>query len=341
MKSKTKNLLSKEQITKLVKVNFGDSCETGTITELKGGMFNSAYLIERIKEKDQIVLKVSAATGTPLLTYEKDTMLTEVEAYQLIMEKTTIPVPKILAFDFSKKELNSNYFFMTAMEGEPMNKVSSKISKENKEKIKKELAGYFAQLHQIKGNYYGYFTTDPKHQYTTWKAAFLHMFHMILTDGKTHNIKLPYHKYQKVLQENARYLEEIKMSTLVDYDLWPGNIFVKKTGEEYVIEGILDFERSFWGDAFADFPPAFLMADNMQKENLFLESYLAASADRKEFTEADEIRFYLYRMYIYTIMAVESYRYSFLYGKIQFYFSKSTAVKCIKKLELIQKGAKA
>lgn len=94
MKSKTKNLLTKEQITKLVKVNFGDSCDISTITELKGGMFNSAYLIERIKEKDQIVLKVSAATGTPLLTYEKDTMLTEVEVYQLIIEKTTIPVPK-------------------------------------------------------------------------------------------------------------------------------------------------------------------------------------------------------------------------------------------------------
>ncbi len=31
------------------------------------------------------------------------------------------------------------------------------------------------------------------------------------------------------------------MPSLVDYDLWPGNIFVKKAGEEYVIEGILDF----------------------------------------------------------------------------------------------------
>ncbi len=51
MKSKTKNLLAKEQITKLVKVNFGDSCEIGKITELKGGMFNSAYLIKRINKK--------------------------------------------------------------------------------------------------------------------------------------------------------------------------------------------------------------------------------------------------------------------------------------------------
>ena len=52
MKSKTKNLLSDEQIRTLVKVNFGDTCMTGTITELKGGMFNSVYLIERVNPAD-------------------------------------------------------------------------------------------------------------------------------------------------------------------------------------------------------------------------------------------------------------------------------------------------
>ncbi len=70
MKSRTKNLLSEEQIKELVKVNFGDSCQVGKVTELKGGMFNSAYLIERLKEKDEIVLKVSIVPGTKTLTYE-------------------------------------------------------------------------------------------------------------------------------------------------------------------------------------------------------------------------------------------------------------------------------
>ena len=38
MKSKTKNLLTEDEIKYLVKVNFGSSCVVGGIEELKGGI---------------------------------------------------------------------------------------------------------------------------------------------------------------------------------------------------------------------------------------------------------------------------------------------------------------
>ena len=38
MKSKTKNLITEDEIKHLVKVNFGSSCEVGGIEELKGGI---------------------------------------------------------------------------------------------------------------------------------------------------------------------------------------------------------------------------------------------------------------------------------------------------------------
>jgi len=221
----------------------------------------------------------------------------------------------------------------TPFQGETMHTVTPKISKSNMDKIKKELGVYFTQLHQIKGDYYGYFTTDSKFQFSTWKDAFLNMFDMILKDGKNRNIQLPYERYHKVLQEKSCYLEEVTTPVLVDYDMWPGNIFVKKVGEEYEIEGILDFERAFWGDAFADFPTAFVTTDDIRKEKVFLDSYLQASIDRKVYTKEDDIRFQLYRLYIFTIMAVETYRYNFLYAKFQLSFSKSVALKCLKKLE--------
>ncbi|WP_405113224.1 hypothetical protein MHH28_06580 [Paenibacillus sp. FSL K6-1217] len=47
MKSKTKFRLSETQIAKLVEVNFGDEGKLSSIHELKGGMFNAAYLIQR------------------------------------------------------------------------------------------------------------------------------------------------------------------------------------------------------------------------------------------------------------------------------------------------------
>lgn len=167
MKSKTKNHLTESQIKKLAKKHFGKDCEIADITELKGGQFNAAYRMKRVKEQDKVVLKVGVIPGTPLLTYEKDIMPTEVSCLRMIKEKTDIPVPEIYACDFSKTEINSNYFFMTAMEGVTLSKAAGKMDKKNLEEIRAQMAKYMVRMHRIKGNYYGYFTEDEKRQYGT------------------------------------------------------------------------------------------------------------------------------------------------------------------------------
>jgi Fructosamine-3-kinase len=333
MKSRTKNLLSKEQIINLVKVNFGDTCEVGSITELKGGMFNSAYLVERLEEKDKIVLKVSIAPGTKTLTYEKDPMPTEVEVYQKVTEYTQIPAPKVLCYDFSKKVIPCNYFFMTALKGVAMSKVMKKISKENLESIKIEVAACFAQLHRIKGEYFGYFTNDPKYQYRTWKEAFLHMMEMLIADGISHQVKIPYDRIGNILEQKSVYLDEVKEPSLIDYDLWTGNIFLIKQEDQYVIEGIIDFERAFWGDPLADFPPAFMLIKSIKEEKSFWKAYTEAAGIKSDITTEDEIRLDLYSMYILMIMAAETFRYGFFYAFLQGTFAKSRILKLLKKLE--------
>jgi aminoglycoside phosphotransferase (APT) family kinase protein len=333
MKSKTKNLLSADMIKLLIKVNFGDTCQIGDVVELKGGMFNSAYLVSRISENDKIVLKVSVAPGTTLCTYEQDPMPTEVLVYKLIGEKTSIPTPRILAFDFSKKHISSNYFFMTALQGEVMHKVKKNISKENLDSIKTELASYFAQLHHIQGNYFGYFSEDEDHQFSTWSNAFLHMFGMILDDGRTHNVRLPYERIQKVLHNNKERLDYVKEPKLVDYDLWPGNIFIKKLNDKYVIEGIVDFERAFWGDPLADLSSAFLFIKDIRFDTVFWKAYTDAAEVPFQLTKDDKIRLLLYKLYIWTIMTVETFRYHALYGFIQKTMSKLSVMNCLNELE--------
>lgn len=332
MKSITKNLLTEDKIRELAKINFGDSCEVRNITELKGGMFNAIYQMERNPEGDKIVLKVGVIPGTPLLTYEKNVMPTEVACFQMVAEQTTVPVPRILAYDFSKTHIKSNYFFMTSMEGVTLSSVMRKMDKANLNRIREELAGYLWQIHQIKGPYYGYFTEDKTKQYHTWEKAFLAMFAQLLSDAKEHHTKLPYKRIQEALSQNASYLRELKQPALVEYDCHEGNIFVKEINGEYKIEGILDLERAFWGDPAADFPAAFVFSDDIRKEPVFLTAYQKA-AGKHTFTEADAKRDQLYRMYILTIMATEIFRYGPLYGKLQHMWAKHGIKKCLKALE--------
>lgn len=329
MKSKTKNRLSENKIKELVRIHFGRECETGEITELTGGMFNAIYRIERKNEKDAVILKVGAIPDTTLLTYERDIMPVEVECYRMIREQTTVPVPEVLAYDFSKRYIESNYFFMTELKGEPFSKVMKKMGQENADRIREELAGYLYQIHGVKGKYFGYFTKDERRQYSTWKEAFFHMFRQILADGREHRVKLPYARIMAALQRYEGCLEDVTEPVLVEYDCHEGNIFVKKTGNSYTIEGILDFERAFWGDPIADFPTAFVFTDDIRKETAFLNAYLRVSG-RNAYTETDAVKYQLYRMYILTIMAAETFRYGFLYGKLQGMWAKWQLRKCLR-----------
>lgn len=329
MKSRTKNRLSENKIKELVRIHFGRECETGEITELTGGMFNAIYRIERKNEKDAVILKVGVIPDTTLLTYERDIMPVEVECYRMIREQTTVPVPEVLAYDFSKRYIESNYFFMTELKGEPFSKVMKKMGQENADRIREELAGYLYQIHGIKGKYFGYFTKDERRQYSTWKEAFFHMFRQILADGREHRVKLPYARIMAALQRHDGSLEDVREPSLVEYDCHEGNIFVKKTGNSYTIEGILDFERAFWGDPIADFPTAFVFTDDIRKETAFLNAYLRVSG-RNAYTETDAVKYQLYRMYILTIMAAETFRYGFLYGKLQGMWAKWQLRKCLR-----------
>lgn len=329
MKSKTKNRLSENKIKELVRIHFGRECETGEITELTGGMFNAIYRIERKNEKDAVILKVGVIPDTTLLTYERDIMPVEVECYRMIREQTTVPIPEVLAYDFSKRYIESNYFFMTELKGEPFSKVMKKMGQENADRIREELAGYLYQIHGVKGKYFGYFTKDERRQYSTWKEAFFHMFRQILADGREHRVKLPYARIMAALQRYEGCLEDVTEPVLVEYDCHEGNIFVKKTGNSYTIEGILDFERAFWGDPIADFPTAFVFTDDIRKETAFLNAYLRVSG-RNAYTETDAVKYQLYRMYILTIMAAETFRYGFLYGKLQGMWAKWQLRKCLR-----------
>ena len=329
MKSRTKNRLSEEKIRELVRIHFGRECETGEITELTGGMFNAIYRIERKNEKDAVILKVGVIPDTTLLTYERDIMPVEVECYRMIREQTTVPVPEVLAYDFSKRYIESNYFFMTELKGEPFSKVMKKMGQENADRIREELAGYLYQIHGIKGKYFGYFTKDERRQYSTWQEAFFHMFRQVLADGREHRVKLPYARIMAALQRHDGSLEDVREPSLVEYDCHEGNIFVKKTGNSYTIEGILDFERAFWGDPIADFPTAFVFTDDIRKETAFLNAYLRVSG-RNAYTETDAVKYQLYRMYILTIMAAETFRYGFLYGKLQGMWAKWQLRKCLR-----------
>jgi fructosamine-3-kinase len=59
---------------------------------------------------------------------------------------------------------------------------------------------------------------------------------------------MPYPQVRELFFRHADALDDIQEATLVHWDLWPANIFVIEKDGKLEIEGIIDWERAYWGD---------------------------------------------------------------------------------------------
>ncbi|MBQ7046355.1 MAG: phosphotransferase, partial [Oscillospiraceae bacterium] len=291
MRSNTKSKLNDDSIKKIVSSHFPNA-NVEKIVELKGGMFNSAYAISLSEDLmghgKEFVLKVSVASTTKVLTYEKDLMYAEVQVFKKMLE-SGVPVPHIVAEDFSQSIVPYNYFIMTKLQGIEWQEGNKYFKKEDVSNLKFELGRCLAQTHSNKGEYYGYVKDDKEFQFSSWRQAYTSMLNNIVKDGKKDNVKLPYDKVLETVEPFLPLLDEVTEPSLVNFDLWAKNIFVEKRDGVYCIEGIIDLERAFYGDPFADFVASFAIYNDISKEPDIQRGYESVTGKPFVISRNDEI----------------------------------------------------
>ena len=308
MDSLTKSSLTPEQIEDLVKLNFGDECRNVQSEELKGGIMNAAYKITYENPgAQQVILKVSSPPSAKLLRYEKDILRTEVRVYQALAGRN-IPTPELLGYDFSRKYVDCDYFFMSFLDGTGWDTVRDKISAENRAKLLYQLGLYQAEIHSVYSDSFGYIKDDPSFLYPSWAEAFTSMVGDILLDGMDHGIDLPYDEVKKTILNSRDLLNQVEKPTLVDFDLWAANVFLVFKDGEYKISGIFDFERAYFGNPCADFTASFFIYNDINSEPEFQRGYRSVKPDF-QISENDNQRMDLYRLYMDLILAIETYRF--------------------------------
>lgn len=308
MKIKTKNYLAESTILGMVEKHFPNQKVT-SIHELSGGLFNAVYLVagEGIL-KDGIILKAGSTSDADILTCEKDILYTEVTILESLQNKNIV-IPRVLASDFSRNEIDGDYYFMTKLHGESW-KETKDISPENLPHLMNELGKCTAVIHSTTGDRFGYMKRDVRFQFDSWNEAFASMVNDILEDGRRHIIELPYQEIQEIVANHNAILNEVKTPRLVDFDLWAANVLLKPSKNGYELSGIIDFERAYFGDPLADFVTAMMLYDDVEKQPEFCEGYSKAGMPSIAFTESDRKRMNLYRLYKNIILCVETYRYN-------------------------------
>ena len=298
MNSLTKNHQKEENIIKMVENAF-EHLEAIKVTELKEGFFNVAYLI-KLSDEREVILKIAPPQNAIIMSYEKNLMWAEVKSMRLIKEKTTVPIPDILFYSAEHNTntynlCDSDYFFMTKLEGLNYNSIKTSLTEQERYQIGHELGQYNRQFNEIEGNNFGYYAF-AKDNSGDWKTVFQKMIKEVLQDGiaKNTDIGIDYEILWNQIEAKLYTLESVKTPKFVHWDLWDGNVFIK----DGHVEGIIDFERAIWGDPLMEV--VFRSFNIIEQQKSFLDGY-----GEIEQNQDAKIRCILYDIYLYLIMIIE------------------------------------
>lgn len=289
MKSITKVDVSDNVLNQIVKRAFGKEAEMTYNEELTHGCFNAAYKIG-LNDDREVILKISPSKNIKVLRYEKDIMNTEVTVLRML--KDVIPVPEVYYYDKTMEIIDSEYFFLECLKGQPYNTIKGELTEEQRHSIEVELGSYNKKINEITDDNFGYF--DLNRRASKWSTFFNSIVLDILEDGIECDIELsvPYEDIKKIILDNFEVLDEVTVPRLVHWDLWDGNVFIK----DGKIEGLIDCERALYGDPLIEF-----YFSDFHDSTSFCEGYGSVLP----ITEGEKIRRILYNIYLYLIMAIE------------------------------------
>jgi aminoglycoside phosphotransferase (APT) family kinase protein len=210
-----------------------------------------------------------------------------------------VPVPRLLGYNFSGELLDRDYMFVERLSGIALNEVKAGLPAACVEALDREVGEVVARLAELKGASFGYFGDGPGSGTKSWRAAFLAMMDALIQDGIElgASLPLPWDELRSLITAHAPVLDIITQPSLVHWDIWAGNVYVKPQNGSYVVEGIIDWERAFWGDPDMETAVACRFYGPA-----FYEGYGKQLAD----TGPDAVRQSLYRLYLWLVMVIEA-----------------------------------
>lgn len=286
----TKNRQKEDTIRQMALAAFPHK-QMKCVEELTEGMCNAAYLI-KFTDGSASVLKIASGDGKGLMANEVNLMEAEVRAMRIVHKNNKVKAADVQYYDNSKNICNGNYFFMEVLEGQSYFSIKDSYTKEEQMQINYEIGEIERAITSICGDYFG-LLGDDQNKYMNLSDFIYRLVSAVLSDAEKKNIVIgvPSEEILSRLEQDRELFDEVKQPTLVHWDMWEGNIFVK----DKHISGIIDWERAMWGEAFMD--------DRFRRHTRnreFLKGY-----GKEIFTNNEMRRIYWYDVFLYLTMMTE------------------------------------
>jgi fructosamine-3-kinase len=195
------------------------------------------------------VLRVAPPDSVLQLFYEYRMMRQEPGIHERLLAETSVPVPPIVAHDFSRTLIDRDYLIMPHLPGEALSRAA--LAGAAQQRAFREWGACVARIHALTdpGNRFGYLgehrCMEPQ---PTWLEAFVEMYRRELEDIAACGVydRVTADGAMKMLEENLDAFDgHCDTSRLLHGDLWLTNLLVAPSGE---VTGVIDFDRACWGD---------------------------------------------------------------------------------------------
>lgn len=267
--------------------------ESYHLTMLKGGLFNTTYLVEPVPYAGKkYILRVGPVRRELLLPYEHYLMDAECWAYEKMAEKG-IPTSKVVYKDTEKRLLDRDFMVVEYIPSIALN--CAELSDDEKHKVYREVGHYCRVMSEITGEKFGrvgyilrgkgYDTWSAyiRSELTEWADSIRARTTDYYTEEELCDIVSLADRYRDIL-------DEIKTPCFNHCDMWELNVLLDKDGEHRVA-AIIDPDRCCMGD------PDFELSSGWMMNDAFYDGYGRRMAE----DEHTRIRTDIYKMMFFLL----------------------------------------
>jgi aminoglycoside phosphotransferase (APT) family kinase protein len=267
-----------------------------TLRRSPTGKFNETHFIEG--GPMPLVLRVAPPDDrSRMLFYEHRMMHQEPTLHAVVRGRTDVPVPAVLAHDFSQTVIDRDYLLMERLPGTPISHLGG-LTQDAFDDILRQAGRCLRQVHKIVGDHYGYVGEHrPMEPQPDWLSAFHVMWHKLLDDIERCEGYTPDEatRMRHLLNRHAEIFDRPVPASLLHMDVWAEIILADEWGR---LTGLIDWDRACWGDPEIEF--AVLDYCGIS-EAAFWEGY-GAMRDRSPEAEVRSLFYLLYEVQKYIVI---------------------------------------
>ncbi len=285
LNSKIYKEISKQEIEKIVVDLYGSKSKLLSSEILKGGLFNTTYLLHTDQDKDGLVLRVGPVNKHLLYNFEKDMMAAE-PMFHKMLQDNGIPTSNVLKFSPENAVIDWDYIVIEYIKTIPMNHES--LNNVDISYVYEEAGRLANRLHQIKSDKFGWLRQDNWGLYDKW-SDFISAFGAESADkAEEYDLfsKAEIEQFSSIIKENKTVLDQITVPNYVHFDLWQGNVLLTKDKDAYKVAAIIDLDRTIFGDKYWDLSTPWIVN----------EAFLKGYKNHPEKTAEYKIREHIYKL---------------------------------------------